>query len=277
MGLRTRLERWIRHLTANPPEWPPPRDIYLSIAELRRRELEAFSTPTSLDLAPFELRVFSMNGEDGVLQEIIRRVGATSNSFIEFGTESGVEANCVYLADVAGWSGHFIEADATNHAAIELKYRSNPRVSTARAMVTPANVERLFAAAGIEKEFDVLSIDIDSHDYWVWEAITDYRPRVVVIEYNAALGVEPLVLPRDVSPSPMGIDYFGASIGALRKLATSKGYRHVYCDLCGVNAFFVRSDLSGDFLAEEDVQLRSANYSMRGIRFARGPGRYERV
>ncbi len=38
-------------------------------------------------------------------------------------------------------------------------------------MVTPENIERLFRQAGVPAEPDVLSIDVDGQDYWIWEAI----------------------------------------------------------------------------------------------------------
>jgi hypothetical protein len=52
--------------------------------------------------------------------------------------------------------------------------------------VKPVNVNELFIKYGIKNEFDFLSIDIDSNDYWVWKALDNkYRPRVVSVEFNA--------------------------------------------------------------------------------------------
>jgi hypothetical protein len=50
------------------------------------------------DLTRYELRVFSQNGEDGVLAEIMRRLGVSGRNLVEFGIESGAEGNCVFLA-----------------------------------------------------------------------------------------------------------------------------------------------------------------------------------
>ena len=63
------------------------------------------------DLSPYELKVFSQNGEDGVLIEIFNRIGTTNRYFVEFGIQDGTEGNAVLLAEVFGWSGLFIEAD----------------------------------------------------------------------------------------------------------------------------------------------------------------------
>ena len=59
-----------------------------------------------------------------------------------------------------------------------------------QAFVDAENVNSLFAQYGVPKQFDLLSIDIDGNDYWVWKAIEDFTPRVVVIEYNIYFGTD---------------------------------------------------------------------------------------
>jgi hypothetical protein len=230
------------------------RAYFLALAELMRRR----TGPGFADLSEAELRVSSQNGEDGVIAEILRRTGTSERPyFVEFGIEDGAEGNCVVLADVLGWDGLFIEGDPQGHGALAAKYRWAP-VQTLCSFVTPENVEALFRDAGVPSEPDVLSIDVDGGDYWIWRALSTFRPRVVVIEYNA--GLDPrrsFVVPADYA----GWDrtsYFGASIGALRELAAGKGYRFVHTDLAGINAFFVRDDLPGDWPAEPRV--RGTNY-----------------
>ena len=223
------------------------------------------------ELTPFEYRVFSQNGEDGVIAEILRRIGATSRFFVEFGVGEGLEGNCVLLADVFGWSGLFIEADDAWFAALEAKYRHSPHVRTVRALVTPSNVNDLFAAADVPDEPDVLSIDIDTHDYWVWDAIVGYRPKLVVIEYNAALDPEArLVKPRADDSGWDETDYYGASLGAMRSLGEAKGYHYVHADLSGANAFFVRSDLASA-LDVVNPPVRPANFYLAGLRLPPDP------
>ncbi len=182
-----------------------------------------------------------------------------------------------HLADVERWRGHFIEADPASYAALAAKYEMSPRVTTTEAFVTPDDVEARFTSLEVPDEPDVLSIDIDGHDYWVWRAISRCRPRVVVIEYNAHLGTGRLTVPRTSTPGWQGTDYFGASIGALVDLGTRKGYRLVHCDLTGVNAFFVRDDLRGEFLPAGEVSLRAPNYLLAGLRHPHGPGPWESV
>jgi len=254
-------------VTFNPFE--TNRDVYLAIAELRRAHEMVGSVPGGESergqLTPWELRAFSQNGEDGALAEILRRIGAPERYFVEFGVESGREGNCVLLADVIGWSGLFMEADEKQFCELERKYQPVSRVETVNATVTPANVQQLFERAGVPREPDVLAIDVDGGDYWIWEAITDYRPRVVIIEYNSALDPSTrLVQPREHGTWD-GSDFYGASLGAIRSLGDSKGYQLVHTELSGVNAFLVRKDLAeGRFPEPGQVPMRTTNYFQRG-------------
>jgi hypothetical protein len=201
-----------------------------------------------------EYKVSSQNGEDGIIAEIFRRIGTTNRTFVEFGASNGSENNTALLVR-QGWSGLWMDADTKAIAKAKAMY--HPEIASGKLVVLEAfidaeNIEDLFHQGKVPEEFDLLSIDIDRNDYYVWEKITHYRPRVVVIEYNA---VAPPAMSWKVpyDPKAFGWNAFGngngASLKALEELGASKGYRLVGCDLCGVNAFFVRDDLLGDQFA----------------------------
>ena len=125
-----------------------------------------------------------------------------------------------------------------------------------REFITAENIQELFAKYQVPREFDLLSIDIDGNDYWVWKAVVDYRPRVVAIEYNAMV---PPDQARTIAYEPSFIwkktDYMGASLLALEKLGKEKGYTLVGCDSCGTNAFFVDSTLAQHFVRHSVSEL----------------------
>jgi hypothetical protein len=245
------------------------RNIYLSIAELSQRYRATDRCEDAGPLTEFELRVFSQHGEDGVIAEVLARIGIDGAQFVEFGIETGREGNCVFLADVLGWAGLFIEPDPDCYASLAHKYARNQRISTLNAIVTEDNVGHLFTEAGLPEEFDVLSIDVDGQDYWIWAGLESYRPRVVVIEYNASLAPDrQLVQPRGHTERWDGTDYFGASLDALCALAQAKGYRLVHTDLGAINAFFVREDLAQDRFPSADAVPRrhEPNYFLQGYR-----------
>lgn len=196
----------------------------------------------------FEKRIYSQNGEDGILEIVFDKIGTENKFFVEFGTGDGSECNSRYLREDKGWKGLGMDAEYNNKWV-------------RREQVTAENVEKLFAKYRVPAEFDLLSIDIDGNDYWVWKAIKNFSPRAVVIEYNAGLGVKESVTIRYRSGyTHDGSGYFGASLPALVKLGEKKGYRLVGCDSRGVNAFFVRSDLvGGNFrIGEVEKLFRSA-------------------
>lgn len=221
------------------------------------------SRPRRRQLTSFERRDHSQNGEDGVIEEILRRIGAPGRRFVEFGVGPGEEGNCVRLADSQGWSGLFMEADEGAHSALQAKYSGDPGIRTRRERVSSANVLSVFAAEAVPPDFDLLSVDIDGNDYWVWQALARaFHPRLVVIEYNAALGPDAALVQPDGDEPWDGTAYFGASIQALRRLARLQGYRLVHTDSAGVNAFFVDARLAEPFAPEDAVPVHQPSYEM---------------
>ncbi|NWF71275.1 MAG: hypothetical protein HXY40_19510 [Chloroflexi bacterium] len=202
----------------------------------------------------YELSILSQNGEDGMVFYLFSLLGTTNRWFVEFGIEDGRECNTGNLSLNFGWQGLLIEgsADYVQRARQYYSDRLGARrdaVRVVNAFVQPDNINPLFQQNNVPAEIDLLSIDIDGNDYWVWQALDATSPRVVVIEYNASLGAE-----RSLSTcydarfdrwqkDPSGY-YHGASLAALHKLGAQKGYALVGCDSRGVSAFFVRQDVA---------------------------------
>ena len=187
-------------------------------------------------LTRYEYRVYSQNGEDGILAEIFRRLKIRKGFSVEFGVEDGTECNTRYLGE-QGWQTLMLDGADYNKSSIK------------KELITAENIGKVFAKYGVPADLDLLSIDIDSNDYWVWKALpSTYKPRVVVIEYNSMISpTEPLTVRYDKKLQWDGSNYFGAGILALATLGKEKGYNLVCCDSRGVNAFFVRQDLSSKF------------------------------
>jgi hypothetical protein len=200
-------------------------------------------------LQRFEFQTFSQNGEDGIISEIFRRIGTTNKSFVEFGVESGVENNSANLL-LNGWNGLWMEGSPKFHEEI-LRTREEAiqsgRLSVIRAFVHAENIEELLRQGNVPVEPDLLSIDVDGNDWYIWRAIVSYHPRVVVVEYNGHFQpTDDFIVTYDKSYWWDGSFYFGASLKAFCLLAETKGYSLVGCDFTGTNAFFVRTDLVDD-------------------------------
>ena len=188
---------------------------------------------SSIDLQPYEKKIFSQNGEDGITIKLLELIGYTNKYFVEFGTADGFECNTKVLWQNFGFKGLLM--DGSN---------ANDTINLKQEFITAENINNLFYKYNVPKEFDVLSIDIDFNDFYVWNALKNYSPRIVIIEYNAVhLPHEDKVVVYDSTHMWDLCDYFGASILAYRKLGNLKGYTLVYADNNGVNLFFVRSDI----------------------------------
>lgn len=197
-------------------------------------------------LVRFGAKAYSQCDEDGIIAEIFRRIGSGTRTFIEIGAGSGLENNTLVLL-LSGWRGLWVEGhlQGVRKARKALAaYIKAGRLRIEHRHINRGNVDQLLTHAALGPEPDLLSIDVDGNDYWIWDAVQHARPRVVVIEYNAAW-FPPLALTITYQESFQwdGSNYFGASLKALEILASRKGYCLVGCSFAGVNAFFVRADL----------------------------------
>ncbi len=200
-------------------------------------------------LNKYEGQAFSQNGEDGIIAEIFNRIGTTNKYFVEFGVENGLECNSINLL-YKQWSGLWIDGGKENCEDIKGRFKdifAESRLKVKNEFITAENIESILKSADVPAELDLLSIDIDYNDYYVWKAITNYNPRVVVVEYNAIyLPDTSFVVPYNAQRTCDHTSYYGASLLALQELADEKGYCLVGCCFAGVNAFFVRKDLVKD-------------------------------
>lgn len=215
-------------------------------AVLRRLYLDHGRLAPPHDLLVQRFQLESQNEEDGITWALLNRAGLETRRFVEIG--AGVNGgNSGFLARECGWSGLMIEAEEAR--AGKLRRRLDPaRVAVAAQRVSRENVNEILETHGASGQADLLSIDIDGNDFWVWEALTVCAPRVVVIEYNPWFGPERrLVIPYDpeFDRSRLGERrYYGASLAALEALGRRKGYRLIVTEPTRVNAFFVRADLA---------------------------------
>lgn len=195
-------------------------------------------------LSFYEKRMYSQNGEDGIIEELFARIGTTNRLCVEFGVSDGLQCMSRHLLVNHGWSGLLIEADPDCFCRLAQHFGHAPGVKLCHSRVTKENIAPLFRENGVPDEFDFLSIDIDGNDYWVWQALHEWKPRVIVIEYNASFPPpQKMVIAYDPDFRWDGTSHFGASLSSLAELGKRLGYALIGTDTCGVNAFFLRRDL----------------------------------
>jgi hypothetical protein len=204
---------------------------------------------TNNEINNFEFKAFSQNGEDGIISEIFKRLNIESGYFVEFGVQDGLETNTSLLL-FKKWKGIWIEADKLYFDLILENYKhviDNNQLIVLNEFIKKNNLEEILNKYNLPVDFELLSIDIDSNDYWVWDSLNTYQPKVIVIEYNAFFPIDVEWVMEYVEDKIWDSSInFGASLSSLVKLGKFKGYTLVACNNTGSNAFFIRNDLVND-------------------------------
>lgn len=205
------------------------------------------------NLRRHEFKIYSQTGEDGIINYIFNKIGTTNKKFLEIGVEDGQECNTANLSLNFGWSGVLIEGNKKLANRAKNFYALKP-VEVVNSFVTRENINETISKTNVKDKIDLLSIDIDGNDYWIWDSIDSIKPRVVIVEYNSILGNSPISVAykpnfQRIKEHPSGF-YYGASLAAFSKLADRKGYILVGCCSSGFNAFFVdKREAKGKFVA----------------------------
>lgn len=214
---------------------------------LARREREELLLPLRAKperLEPFGFKVYSQNDEDGILEEIFRRLNIRQGFFGEIGVQNGLECNSLYLLH-KGWSGVWIEGNGQYSDPIRSEFEMllrNGRLQIVFERITAENINDVLAGYN-GGELDFLSVDVDGNDIYLLAALR-LKPKVLCIEYNAKFPAS-VTKRQEYDPARVwsGTDYFGSNITALSEAAARKGYVLVGTNITGANAFFVRKDL----------------------------------
>ena len=220
---------------------------------------------TNLNKAEF--KVFSQWGDDGIIQFLVDYLQPENNIFIEFGVEDYEEANSRFLMINNCWKGLVMDSsqEHINHiknSNVYWKYQ----LEAIPAFVNRNNINNLLQRYLKGSQADLMIIDIDGNDYWIWEAIDVTNPTIVIVEYNSLFGCDrAITIPYSDNflrtKAHYSNLYYGASLPAFFHLAKQKGYQLIACNSNGNNAYFVRADKMKKLKALEPSQaFRAASF-----------------
>jgi hypothetical protein len=221
-----------------------------------------FDNPLRLERSGF--KVHSQYDEDGIIDEILKRIGTTNRTFIEFGAGNGTE-NCTGFLLMQGWRGLWMDGSDAFLPTVNIGWPrelARNQLIAKQAFITAANIDELIGDAGFNGEIDLLVVDLNANDYHVLDKISVVSPRVICAEYNCNIpaGVD-WKIERNDSYVWEGIDdRTGASLKALELLLGDKGYALVGSSAAGVNAFFVKRELVEGKFAEPFTAENHYNY-----------------
>lgn len=212
-------------------------------------------------------KCYSQSDEDGILLFLLSIIGVSKKLCVEICAGNGIECNTSNLIINHGWHGLLVDGNESLVEQGRSFYSQSPDTYVfpprfVHSWVTRQSVNQLLTANGFAGEIDLLSLDLDGIDYWIWEAIDAVNPRVVVVEYQDILGPDRnWTVPyadefsaTDHHTTDGMPDFAGASLGAFVKLGRHKGYRLVGVNRYGYNAFFVRNGLADEILPAIDLR-----------------------
>lgn len=201
-------------------------------------------------------KVFSQADEDGILLYIFSIIGTESKKVVEICAGNGIECNAANLIINHGWLGLLVDGNGELVVQGRNFYETNRQTyiyppTFVHAWVTQDNINTIIRENGFAGEIDLLSIDMDGMDYWIWQVLDAVQPRVVVLEYQDIIGPEKALTVSykdDFNVDEYSINrdapnFCGASLPAFIKLARKKGYRLVGCNRYGYNAFFISNSI----------------------------------
>ena len=200
-----------------------------------------------MDLSLFENKIFSQNGEDGIIMKLVELIynGDNHNRFyVEFGVENGIECNTRILREKYNLNG--LQMDGSNQ---------NDNINLKKEFITKENVVELFRKYNVPQKINILSVDIDFNDFYCLKEILDnYQCDIIICEYNAThLPNEDKIIIYDKNGRWDGSNYFGVSLLSLDKLGKKYDYSLIYCDKKGVNSFFIHNDI----LKNKDLHFKN--------------------
>ncbi|UCG57072.1 MAG: hypothetical protein JSU70_19680 [Phycisphaerales bacterium] len=198
-------------------------------------------------LGKYRKNYYSQNGEDGVLEEILKRLKITDGFCVEFGAWDGKHlSNTYHLIEQGTWKGLYIEADAAKFAELTRNEMVlSGRVIPVNAYVAAqgrATLDNILAKYGVPRDFELLSIDIDGDDLNVWKSVVAHRPRIVIIEIDS-----------DIDPTVSRLLRRGHPERSFANTLTV-GQQKGYALVCHTgNMFFVANELVGELGIEDEI------------------------
>jgi hypothetical protein len=170
---------------------------------------------------------FSNFDEERMLGEFVAQLLSEGDgrTAVDIGAGDGIRGSNTYALFKRGWRGVGFEGDERRARRLARAYKNFDGVEARHALVTPSNVVQFLGEHGVPRDFGVLSLDIDSYDYWVLDSILEgFRPRVVVTEINEKIPPPVSFIVKYDPDFRLQHHFFGYSIASLEELCERHSY-----------------------------------------------------
>ena len=226
------------------------------------------------DLIETEVKIFSQNGEDGIIDYLVHKLKVDKKNFIEIGVGNYRESNTRFLYNRYHPKGLIIDyiddmkKKVTKHVNF---WKGDLRICNQK--IDADNILDILNK-NCDYEIDFFSIDIDSIDYWIIKKLKNDISKIFVAEYNPVFGAELEVTVPNISGferSKYHYSYlcYGMSLKALINLMDQKGYYFIGTNLQKINAFFILKEFKKEVFFK-NIKIKSLdNYTNSNIRDSR--------
>lgn len=189
--------------------------------------------------------VYSQYGEDGLLQAIFERLNHPDSDHytkpeemwcFECGAADGVLFSNTRRMVEQGWNSVMVEADPKLAAKLQKEYAENERVRTFNRKVETMGdhtIDNILDEAGAPDVLDLMVIDVDGQDYYLFNSLLRHRTKVAVVEYDPHVK-DAMFIPPLGGPGQAGIE-------AIAWVAAKWGLRAACVTEC--NVIFVHESL----------------------------------
>ena len=197
---------------------------------------------------------YSDDGEDGVLVYLFEYINNTNNFAVDIGSAHGYGGSHVrHLVDKYDWGSTEMDGSwRVSRKNLNLNYGKNfkwerihPQVK--KEWITPDNICELLDKYKTPKEFNLLSLDIDSMDWYVLEKLLKggFKPSVAIVEFNPIFEYDESYVINYDSDYKKDMSYhYGASARAFEILMNKYKYTlvHVFPQKTASNLLFILND-----------------------------------
>jgi hypothetical protein len=189
------------------------------------------------------MRNYSQWGQAPILKELLDKIGSKHNFALEFGAADGFWLSNIRGLMELGWTGLQFDPYPGRTPSTPDANHSDPSKANGvhKEFITAENINDVFRKYGTPHDFDLLIVDIDGNEYWVWKAL-ELQPSIIMIEYNPNFNYNECKAlkynPNRVFEANWA---HSASMSAFEKLAKEKGY-YLYHEIDHSDLIFVRND-----------------------------------
>lgn len=202
-------------------------------------------------LEDVEIKVFSQNGEDGIIDYLVKKLRIKKPNFIEIGIQDYSESNTRFLYEQYYSSGLVIDSQINLREKVLSSglnlWKGDLRI--VEKFVSSKNIKEVILE-NCDFNVDIFSIDIDGIDYWVLNNLPDtIKPKIIIVEYNSIFGHDLEVTVPDIDNFSRDSYHFsnlcyGASLKAYVNLMKIRGYYLLGVNRLRNNAFFISNNYS---------------------------------